>query len=144
MNGQNLAYALVQVLHNFGAATVVGCSAFAVLLPSLPLPSSSGSLPLQRKLARAVTVGWVVQGASGASFGAISYFNYGQFPDIHGIAVTALWIKVICVVVGLALAVDFLRKFADWEDAARNRRWHVLFGLAATALSAAAFLRWFS
>lgn len=41
------------------------------------------------------SVAWAAQITSGALFGAISYHYYGRFPEISGIAMAALTVKVI-------------------------------------------------
>lgn len=137
MDLQNLVYAVIQVIHNFGAAAVVGGAAFALW----PAPVQSG---LQRTLAWLVLGGWVVQAASGVAFGAASWLNYGQFPDIHGIAIAALAIKIVCASAGFILAAAYLYSGTTWSGHARQTAWRMLAGLAATALTMAAFLRWFS
>jgi hypothetical protein len=137
MDLQNLAYALDQVVHNFGAACVVGGAAAALwLTPRQPV--------LERCLAWLVALAWAAQIVSGAGLGAISFYYYGRFPEISGIATTALAIKVACASVGCFLAVLYLLRAARWPDAIRRRIWQVLTGLGGTALTAAAFLRWFS
>ncbi|MBM4443075.1 MAG: hypothetical protein FJ027_21905 [Candidatus Rokubacteria bacterium] len=133
---ENLAYALTQVLHNFGAVAVVGGPAFTLWAPALP-PAR------ERALAWLVALGWAVQIASGTSFGAVSYFYYGRLPDIHGIAVVALTIKVACAAGGLTLATVRLLRGEGWSEARHRFTWRVLAALGATALAAAAFLRWF-
>jgi hypothetical protein len=133
---QNLAYALIQVIHNFGAAAVVG-GAVAACWPVRAEPN-------RRRLAWLVLAGWATQAASGAGFGTISYAYYGQFPDIHGIAVAALGVKMSCAAAGFALAAAYLRLEGGWSERGRSAAWLVLVALAATALTAAAFLRWFS
>ena len=130
---QNLAYAITQIVHNFGALTVVGCSVYAFLCRDAQV---------QRQLARPVLAGWLVQAASGAAFGGISYYYYASFPDIHGIAVAALDVKIICAVLGSALAVWLLR--ARSTDASRRYSWLTMCGMGVLALSSAAVLRWFS
>lgn len=137
MDLQNLAYALTQVAHNFGAASVVGGAVFA-RWPTRPSPQT------RRALAWLVLAGWAVQGASGAGFGAISFTFYGQFPDIHGIAIAALVVKMGCAALGFLLAAAYLRLGAGWPEQRCDMAWNGLIALAATALSAAAFLRWFS
>ena len=137
MDFQNLAYALVQLVHNFGAVAVVG-GAFAARWLARDAPA------MQRRLAWLVLGGWLAQAASGAGFGAISYHFYGQFPDIHAIAHTALLIKLACAASGVLLAAAYLRRAADWPPTRRAAIWKTLIALAATALSAAAFLRWFA
>lgn len=81
---------------------------------------------------------------SGAGFGAISYYYYGRFPEIHGVAVAALAIKVTCAIAGLALALLLQSRGERWPETRRRLSWRVLAVLGATALAAAAFLRWFS
>lgn len=137
MDLQNLAYALNQVAHNFGAAAVVG----GAVLARWPLRHDPAGL---RQFAWLILAGWLVQGGSGLTFGAISYAYYGQFPDIHGIAIAALVLKIVCAVLGILLAAAFLRYGANWTRERIDSAWHGLTMLAATALAAAAFLRWFS
>ena len=137
MDLQNLAYALIQVAHNFGAVAVVGGS----LLGRWPLNIET----IQRqRLAWLVLSGWVVQDMSGTAFGIVSIAYYGQPPDIHGIAVLALLVKIICAVTGFAVTVWWLRRAAGWSESRRAGVWNLLIVLGITALSAAAFLRWFS
>ena len=83
-------------------------------------------------------------GPSGAGFGAISYHFYGQFPDIHAIARTALLLKLACAAGGILLAAGYLRRAADWQPARRGTVWNLLLVLGVTALASAAFLRWFA
>jgi len=133
---QNLGYALTQVVHNFGASAVVGGAIASLWLAPRP--------ELDRSLAWLVCLGWAAQVASGAAFGAISFYYYGKFPDIGGLAIAALAIKVACAASGFSLAALYLLRAARLTPAARRRIWHMLAGLSATALTAAAFLRWFS
>lgn len=132
---QNLAYAVVQVVHNFGAVATVSGS-FAALVWR--------DTATRRKLAWLALGGWATQGASGATFGAISYYFYHQFPDISGIAVTALLIKMTCVATGFLLLAAYQLKSERWTAARMNAVWSTSAILSATALSSAAFLRWFS
>lgn len=137
MDLQNLAYAIIQVAHNFGAVAVLGGALSALW----PIPGQAGT---QRALTWLVLGGWATQAASGAAFGAVSWLYYGQFPDIHGIAIAALVIKVACAMAGFAIAAVYLRSASAWSAQARQTTWRVLAVLAATALIMAAFLRWFS
>lgn len=134
---ENLAYALTQLLHNFGAVAAVSGAAFA--LWARPLPS-----PRETRLVRLVALAWAVQVASGAGFGAVSYYHYGQLPDLHGVALAALSTKIACAAAGLALALVFAMAVGRWGEARRTMSWGVLAALAGIALAAAAFLRWFS
>ena len=136
MQPDNLAYALTQLVHNFGAVAVVGGAAYAL---------GTGAPPsTERRLARLVGGGWALQIASGAGFGVISYYYYGLLPDIHGIAVAALYVKIACAAAGLALALRFQQRAALWSEARRRQAWRALLVFGAVALAAAAFLRWFS
>ena len=135
MDMQNLAYAVTQIVHNFGAVAVVGSAACA-LWP--------GCATMRKSLAWIMLAGWAVQAASGAAFGGISWLYYGNFPDIHGVAIAALLVKVTCAAAGFILAAVYLYKEATWSEPAQQNIWRVLVVLAVTALSAAAFLRWFS
>lgn len=133
MDWQNLAYAATQMVHNFGAVAVVGGAACAL---------AWREVTMQRRLAWIVLIGWAIQASSGATFGAISFYHYGEFPDIHGIAVAALGVKMACAALGFALAAWQL--FAHPSAASGRHVWLALFVLGALALSSAAVLRWFS
>src|SRR5690606_28764680 len=101
MSAENLAYALVQVIHNFGAAAVVGGAVFAVW----PVGQAHG---VRRVLGWLVLLAWAAQAISGALFAAVSFHYYGQFPDLHGIAIVALLVKIGCALAGVALAAAWL------------------------------------
>lgn len=134
---ENLAYTGVQLAHNFGAVAVAVSAAAAVWL----VPDNAS---LQRKLAKLMAMGWVVQGASGALFGAVSYGFYGKLPDIKGIAIAALAIKIVSAVIGFVLVMGYLEKAGAWSAKQRHATWRVLGVFAFIPLVAAAFLRWFS
>lgn len=135
MDLQNLIYALTQVAHNFGAVTVVAVPLYAV---------SAGRPGRERRVLWLVLSGWTVQLASGALFGLVSFHFYGQLPDIHGIAVAALAVKVLCATAAVVLIVVSLRPRAVRGDHRSTPIWLALAALGMTALTAAAFLRWFS
>lgn len=137
MDPQNLAYALVQAIHNFGAVAVLGGAVAGATL------HRGGRAP-PRGLGWLVLAGWGAQAASGAGFGAVSFLAYGRLPDLHAIAAGALVLKLACAAGGFALAALWLRCGRGWTIAARRRAWSALAALAATALTAAAFLRWFA
>jgi hypothetical protein len=132
---QNLSYAVIQVVHNFGAVAVVGGSLIA-----LRVRESAG----RRKLGYLALAGWLTQAASGATFGMVSYYYYGKFPDISGIASYALGIKMLCATLGILILAAYLWRGERWAEQGRNQVWLSSSALAITALSAAAFLRWFS
>lgn len=134
---ENLVYALVQVVHNFGAAGVVGGAVFALW----PATHAPGSL---RRLAWVVLVAWAAQIVSGVGFGLTSLYYYGLLPDIRGVAVIALVVKILAAVLGLIIIAVYLGRSRGWSEIQRLRLWHVSAWLGVIALTAAAFLRWFS
>src|SRR4030067_857263 len=69
---------------------------------------------IRYKLAWVMLLGWAVQAASGAGFGAVSFLYYGELPDIHGIAIAALVIKIACAAGGFLLAAVYVRAAARW------------------------------
>jgi hypothetical protein len=134
---ENLDYSIVQVVHNFGAAAVVGGAVFA-------LYPAAQAVSVQRKFAWLVGLGWTTQALSGMGFAVVSYYFYGKLPDIHGIALAALLIKMLCAVCGFSIAAIYLRYAAGWTAGQRRIAWQLLIALGVTALTAAAFLRWFA
>lgn len=134
MISENLAYALTQVIHNLGAVTVVGGAAFALWVP----------VAAPERVARLVGTGWALQIASGAGFGGVSWYYYGQLPDLHAVAAAALAVKIACAAGGLALTLGLALRGHVWAATRRQAAWWALAVLAVTALTAAAFLRWFA
>lgn len=132
---QNLAYSGIQAVHNFGAVAIVGGSLAALRL------RESGS---RRKLAKLVVGGWIAQAISGAAFGAVSYYFFGDFPDISGIAGDALATKIACAVSGFLLLIVYLFKHPNWPATRLDHAWIASTLLAVTAITAAAVLRWFA
>lgn len=136
MASEDLAYALTQVVHNFGAAGVVG-GAFFALWPAFR-PEHA------RPMAWLVLAAWAAQIASGILFGAVSLYNYGRTPDLSAVAMGALVVKVTAAAAGFLLSAYYLLKGKDWSPARGRTTFLGLAALAATALTAAAFLRWFA
>ncbi len=134
---ENLVYALVQLVHNFGAVAVTAAPVAASWRTSESGPSRSALLAL-------VVIAWLAQIASGVSFGLTSLHYYGVLPDLSATARTALMLKVLCAASGLGLSALLMLRGPRWSARARERSWHALAGLGATALAAAAVLRWFS
>lgn len=134
-NAQNLGYAVVQVVHNFGAVAAVGGSVAAVIIKTAAA---------RKRLAWTALAGWGAQAASGAAFGLISFLYYQKFPDIEGIAVVALVIKMTCVALAFLLVAAYLFWGGSWTEGRKNITFYSSSALAVIALSAAAFLRWFS
>lgn len=134
---ENLYYSVAQVAHNFGAVAVVGGATFG-LYPATQTAAT------RLKLAWLIGSGWAAQAMSGMSFAAISYHYYGKLPDIHGIAMAALLIKMLCALSGLTIVILYLRYSATLAIERRLLAWQLLTALGIIALTAAAFLRWFS
>ena len=74
-------------------------------------------------------------------FGAVSGQFYGQFPDIHGIAIGALVLKVLCALVALVLIALSLYARPLHDGRRSTVTWRLLATLRAPALPGAAFLR---
>lgn len=136
MGSENLAYALTQVVHNFGAVAVLGGAVF-VLWPASRLQDG-------RKFAWLILVAWGAQIISGGLFGVTSLYYYGETPDLSPIALTALGVKVAAAMTGFLLAAAYLNRGKRWGIVGVKRSFQGLAALGATALTAAAFLRWFS
>jgi hypothetical protein len=134
---QNLIYALIQVIHNFGAVTVVGTAASALWLVR-------GNAAVQHRLALLLAMAWAVQAASGSLFGITTFYFEGHLPDIHGIAVDALLVKIICALVGFIAAVTYVKLHSGWAPNKQLLVWRLSFAIGVVALGSAAFLRWFS
>jgi hypothetical protein len=133
---ENLAYALTQVVHNFGAVGVLGGALFALW----PAPR----LEAGRTFAWLILVAWGMQMASGGWFGLTSVYYYGETPNLSNIAMAALAVKVAAAIAGFLLAAFYLLRGREWSRASVTRTFRSLAVLGAVALTAAAFLRWFS
>lgn len=134
---QNFIYALIQVLHNFGAVTVVGAPASALWLVR-------GSVAVQHRLAVLTVVAWVTQAVTGVLFGVSTFYFESHLPDIHGIAVGALLIKMACASSGFIVSFVYVKHDTVWIATRRLFAWRASMILGMAALSSAAFLRWFS
>lgn len=132
---QNLGYAAIQVVHNLGAVAVV-----AGALTGLKWRERE----MRRKLAWVTLLGWLTQAASGATFGLTTFYFYHELPDIGGIATTALGIKMLCAALAILMLAAYLWAGERWTETSRQGMWGAASGLGLTAISAAAFLRWFS
>jgi len=132
---QNLSYSVIQVAHNLGAVATVSGSIIAARLQDTVI---------RRRIAYLALAGWLTQAISGFAFGMTTYYFYKQLPDISGIAVYALGIKMICATLGILLLATYLWQSHRWTERSKNIAWLSSSVLAITAISAAAFLRWFS
>ena len=102
--------------------------------------------PVLRKMAWLTLVAWLAQSASGAGFGTVSFFQEGELPQIHHLALAALCVKIACAALAVTLlTVHFLRRTASGPSVAPGvAMWRGLAILGVTALASAAILRWFS
>ncbi len=133
---ENLAYALTQLVHNFGAAALAGGSVFWLW----PVPRQEYA----RRFAWIILAAWSAQIVSGILFGAASFYYYGETPDLSAVAMTALVIKVCSAVAGFLLVALYLVRGKDWGLGQVRRAFQAQAALALLALTGAAFLRWFS
>ena len=131
-----LVYTLVQALHNLGAVAVVASPAMA-----LGFRDRSGAL--DRRLAWALLCAWGLQAASGAGFAAASYGLKGALPEVTGVALASLVVKLTATAGGFALAAGLLAVRRLAAPRPRAVAWSVCLGLAVAALLAAAPLRWY-
>jgi len=130
----DLPYALIQVVHNLGAAGVVAPPVGALWL-------SRGGAP-RRRLAWLSTVAWALQALTGGGFAVVSWFGKGALPEVMGVALWALAIKVACTALGLSLGAVLLRR-RSIGVAAQRWLWGTSLAAGLSALFAAAFLRWY-
>jgi hypothetical protein len=130
------AYALVQVAHNFGAVAVVGGPAAAWLWVRERRLSPG-------LLAWLTACGWLVQALSGIGFGLTSYLSRGELPEVTGVALVALYVKVSCAAVGFILAAFYLVSPPSRQQTMQRAIWPLLLAVGIAALCGAAFLRWF-
>ncbi len=132
---QNLSYSIVQVGHNLGAVLTVSGPIVAIRF---------NDFSIQKKIAVITLAGWGIQAVSGALFGATSFYFYHHFPDISGIALNALIIKIACTITSLILLIIYLVKSESWSTRRKFSTWIITSISSIIAMSAAAFLRWFS
>lgn len=132
---QNLLYALIQVIHNFGAVLIVGVGAYGLFF---------ALNPHKRVLAAIQSFAWAMQGVSGGAFGLTTYHYYHQLPDIHGVAIAALLIKIGSVILGFFISALYVLYYSRFSKAIEKMFWWPMFLFGVLALISAAFLRWFS
>jgi hypothetical protein len=132
----NFAYALVQMLHNFGAVAVVGSPAAAWLWAREHRAAPA-------VLAWLVAAGWLVQALSGTGFAVVSHYSRGELPEVAGVALLALYVKVGCAAGSLGLVAYYLTRSAQSREKIQRWIWASLFAAGVAALSGAAVLRWY-
>jgi|GEM_PF-331780 len=141
-------YACIQLIHNVGAAAVVGSPAVLWWLAhvnrvNVESDHSAAIWQVPNKLVWLTVVAWATQIASGAGFGATTYYLKHALPELTGIGFAAIAIKVVCALICLLLALLYLRNASRWSTFMQIRVWQTLFVLGLTALMSAAFLRWY-
>ena len=103
MELENVLYGGVQLVHKFGAAAVTGLPIAALWFKP--------AAPVLRKMAWLTLLARLLQAASGIGFGTVSYFMEGKLPEIHHIARAALYVKIGCAALAIALlAGHFARR----------------------------------
>src|SRR5207245_8968278 len=94
---ENFIYTLVQLVHNFGAVAVAGSPVVALWF------GRENKIALH-KLTWLMALGWVAQGASGIGFAVTSYTMKGALPEVEGVELTALALKVGWYLMGVVLS----------------------------------------
>lgn len=131
-----LVYALVQAVHNLGAVAVVAS-------PAVALGLRGRGERNERRLAWLLLAAWGLQAASGAAFAAASWGLKGALPEVTGVALAALAIKIAATACGFTLGAALLRARRLAGGRPRAVAWGLALGLALAALLAAAPLRWY-
>ena len=134
MQLENSLYFLAQLVHNFGAVGVTALPVAELYLVD--------NIRAYRTILWLILISWLAQIISGAGFGLVSYFVVGALPDIHNLALLALFLKITCSI--LALTIIFARLFEFFKPE-KNKFISILLSLLGSlALTCAAILRWFS
>ncbi len=148
-----LVYALVQAAHNLGAVAVVASPALALGLRGHGHTGDAGyigdtgntghigGIGIERRLGWTLLAAWALQAASGAGFAAVSYGLKGQLPEVTGVALVALAVKLAATVAGLGLGTFLVR--TRRPAGAPPAAWVAGLAVALVALLAAAPLRWY-
>jgi len=129
----NALYAAAQVVHNFGAAATLGLPIAAIRY------GATGSM--LRRTYQLALAAWIVQLVSGVSFGLVSYYIVEELPQISGLALAALYTKILCALLSIFLIAAAL---LNWRVISDRIALASLATFSAAALISAAFLRWFS
>lgn len=65
----------------------------------------------------------------------------GALPEVEGVALTALALKVGCTLIGVVLAGFYLMTGSRWSAVNQLRMWKLMVIMTLTALTAAAILK---
>ena len=88
-------------------------------------------------------IAWGTQIVSVAGFGVTTYYLKHELPELTGIGLLALVIKMLCSIICLVLALLYFRYASLLSIHIRIKIWKILFVLGLTTLMSAAFLRWY-
>lgn len=133
---ENLTYSVIQAFHNVGAIGVVAAPTVIYLLLG-----NSDAIVKTNYIAIALA-SWLIQVLSGIGFGVTSFSFYGQIPDIDGVALVALVVKVICAMLSMGLYLYLLLPKSQGLRAHKSV-WRILVVASVLPLVSAAFLRWY-
>jgi hypothetical protein len=133
MQPSAVAYAVIQSIHNIGAALALGL-AMLLFLKSARGENVKSTLWF-------LLIVWGLQGATGILFGMTSLYFHGAFPKIPLIAQASMAIKVACVALAFSVSAWLLYKKAG-DVSIKVRLMYMT--LPMIALVAAAVLRWSS
>lgn len=142
-------YSCVQLVHNIGAAAVVGSPAVAWWLtranqkPEGLFGNPLAIVSVLHKLAWFTAIAWITQVLSGVGFAATTYFLKHELPELTGIGLTALGIKITCALISIAFVICYLKASSHWPVQTKVKVWQLLFMFGLAALISAAFLRWY-
>jgi hypothetical protein len=132
---ENLIYTWIQIAHNFGAVAVVGSPAMGWWLERKNIAAN--------RLALVALLGFFVQGATGIGFAITSYSLKGAVPEVAGIALAALLVKVSATVIGFLAAAILWKKSPQWLVRRKILIWQIMLVFSIAALMGAAVLRWY-
>jgi hypothetical protein len=144
-----LLYSCVQLVHNIGAAAVVGSPAVAWWLarasrkPECLFGNPLAIVTVLHRLAWFTAIAWITQILSGIGFAATTYHLKHELPELTGIGLTALGIKITCALISIAFVIFYLKASSHWSVQTKIKVWQLLFMLGLAALVSAAFLRWY-
>ncbi|MEO8505034.1 MAG: hypothetical protein ABI609_14135 [Acidobacteriota bacterium] len=132
----DLIYALIQLGHNFGALAVTG-------IPVAALAREGVDGRYSRRLMLWLVAAWALQVASGSGFALASWTLKGALPEVEGIALVALSVKIGATVIGLGTAIVVAARAGRWTAPGRRTMYQFEIVVALVPLAAAAFLRWY-
>ena len=142
-------YSCVQLVHNIGAAAVVGSPAIAWWLtrasrkPEGLFGSPLAIVSVLHKLAWFTVIAWMTQVLSWVGFAATTYYLKHGLPELTDVGLMALGIKITCAIISIAFVFYYLKASSHRSVQTKAKVWQLLFMLGLAALISAAFLRWY-